>query len=150
MPAEDWRPLRRKQQLSEKLQPLRREPAQASFAAPGRVLHFRSEDGKLAVTALLHMHFAEMSELRLERKAVLDNAEAYNQSLDSLLSQHSCGAMGGESGMSKGPMSSPPGSGPGSGRGRRRLLCSPSPARAAAERRLLMSPPPLPVIGGYP
>jgi len=82
-------------------------------------------------------HEAEMSELHSQRKAVLETAESYNQSLEALLQLHSSGGL---EAAAKGPLASPDVL----AQQRRRVLCSPSPARAAAEQKLLMSPPPLP------
>jgi len=84
-----------------------------------------------------------MSELQAMRKDVLERAESYNQLTETLLQMHSTGgaieaAVVG--GVSKGPLASPEVT----SQQLRRVLCSPSPARAAGEQRLLMSPPPLP------
>lgn len=93
----------------------------------------------------------EMDELRGHKQAVQESANVFCQSLDALLVQHnsmgsSCaGSQGQGSGeMTSGPAKQPQRSPMASPDMVMRVLCSPSPARAAAERRLLMSPPPLP------
>lgn len=105
------------------------------------------------VAAARRAHEAEIDELQAQRKAVLESAEAYNASLESLLAQHSAGRLAlnaADLASIKGIQPSPSPESLQQIRAARRILCSPSPARAAAERRLLMSPPPLPTYSSKP
>jgi len=88
-------------------------------------------------------HEAEMSELRAKKEAVLENAEAYSQSVEGLI--HSFGAPPELlKSIRSSPLQSPKEVQQQQQQQLRRVLSSPSPARAVAEGRLLMSPPPLP------
>lgn len=89
-------------------------------------------------------HEAEMSELRAKKETVLENAEAYSQSVEALI--HSFGAPELLKSIARSsPLQSPKEVQQQQQQQQlRRVLSSPSPARAVAEGRLLMSPPPLP------